>query len=71
VCDNEETMARDGCQAVVWQTAVMAVAAVELLAAGVWSGAGVRGPEEFDAVPFLGLLADLGSPHAVEEREPA
>src|SRR3954464_4166299 len=53
VCDNEETMARDGCQAVVWQTAVMAVAAVELMASGVWSGAGVHGPEEFDAVPFL------------------
>src|SRR3954470_4998853 len=71
VCDNEETMARDGCQAVVWQTAVMAVAAVELMASGVWTGAGVRGPEEFDAAPFLDLLADLGSPHAVEEREPA
>jgi saccharopine dehydrogenase-like NADP-dependent oxidoreductase len=71
VCDNEETMARDGCQAVVWQTAVMVVAAVELVASGVWAGAGVRGPEEFDAVPFLDLLADLGSPHAVEERKPA
>src|SRR3954453_13367038 len=71
VCDNEETMARDGCQAVVWQTAVMAVAAIELMAAGVWTGAGVRGPEEFDAVPFLDLLADLGSPHAVEDREAA
>src|SRR4051794_19227835 len=68
VADNEETMARDGCQAVVWQTAVMAVAALELLAGGVWSGAGVHGPEEFDALPFLDRLADLGSPHAVEER---
>jgi saccharopine dehydrogenase (NAD+, L-lysine-forming) len=70
VCDNEETMARDGCQAVVWQTAVMAVAALELLAGGTWSGAGVHGPEEFDAQPFLDRLADLGSPHAVEERAP-
>src|SRR4051812_43889973 len=68
VADNEQTMARDGCQAVVWQTAVMAVAALELLTDGVWSGVGVRGPEEFDAVPFLDRLADLGSPHAVEER---
>jgi saccharopine dehydrogenase-like NADP-dependent oxidoreductase len=71
IADNEETMARDGCQAVVWQTAVMAVAAVELVAEGVWSGAGVLGPESFDAEPFLDLLGDLGSPHAVEERDPA
>ena len=70
VADNEETMARDGCQAVVWQTAVMAVAAVELMAEGVWSGVGVLGPESFGAEPFLDLLADLGSPHAVEERDP-
>jgi saccharopine dehydrogenase (NAD+, L-lysine-forming) len=70
VADNEETMARDGCQAVVWQTAVMAVVALELTASGTWSGAGVLGPESFDAVPFLDLLGDHGSPHAVEDREP-
>jgi hypothetical protein len=34
----------------------------------VWQGAGVLGPETFDAVPFLDLLAEHGSPHAVEER---
>jgi saccharopine dehydrogenase (NAD+, L-lysine forming) len=70
VVDNEESMARDGCQAVVWQTAVCAVAAIELVAAGVWSGAGVLGPEAFDAQPLLDMLADLGTPHAVEERKP-
>src|SRR3954462_16030098 len=70
VVDNEQSMARDGCQAVVWQTAVCAVAAIELVAAGVWSGAGVLGPEAFDAQPLLHMLADLGSPHAVEERKP-
>jgi saccharopine dehydrogenase (NAD+, L-lysine forming) len=68
--DNEESMARDGCQAVVWQTAVCAVAAIELIAAGVWSGAGVLGPEAFDAQPLLDMLADYGSPHAMEERKP-
>jgi saccharopine dehydrogenase (NAD+, L-lysine forming) len=47
------------------------VVALELLASGVWQGAGVLGPEAFDAVPFLDLLADYGSPHAVEERDPA
>jgi len=71
VADNEETMARDGVQAVVWQTAVNPVVAMELLAAGTWSGAGVLGPEAFDAVPFLDLLAEHGSPHGVEERDPA
>src|SRR3954453_12589598 len=70
VADNETTMALDGCQAVVWQTAVMAVVALELLATGTWSGAGVLGPEAFDAVPFLDRLSDYGSPHAVEERRP-
>ena len=71
VVDNAETMARDGVQAVVWQTAINPVVAMELLAAGTWSGAGVLGPEAFDAVPFLDLLAEYGSPHAMEERDPA
>ena len=38
-----------GAQAVVWQTAVNPVVALELLAAGTWQGAGVLGPEAFDA----------------------
>jgi saccharopine dehydrogenase-like NADP-dependent oxidoreductase len=67
VVDNEETMRRDGAQAVVWQTAVNPVVALELLATGAWSGAGVLGPEAFDAVPFLDLLAEHGSPHGVAE----
>jgi saccharopine dehydrogenase (NAD+, L-lysine forming) len=71
VADNEETMARDGVQAVVWQTAINPVVALELLAAGVWKGAGVLGPEAFDPVPFLDLLAAYGSPHVLEERDPA
>jgi saccharopine dehydrogenase-like NADP-dependent oxidoreductase len=71
VADNAETMALDGCQAVVWQTALGPVIAMELLAQGVWSGAGVLGPEAFDAVPFLELLAEYGSPHGISERDPA
>ena len=35
---------------------------------GVWRGEGVLGPEAFDAVPFLELLAEYGSPHQVEDR---
>ncbi len=69
--DNAKTMAEDGCQAVVWQTAINAVVALELVQTGVWSGAGVLGPEAFDAVPFLDLLADYGAPHGVSERDPA
>ncbi|HVC88148.1 MAG TPA: saccharopine dehydrogenase C-terminal domain-containing protein [Gaiellaceae bacterium] len=67
VVDNEESMRRDGSQAVVWQTALNPVVALELLAGGVWRGEGVLGPEAFDAVPFLDLLAEHGSPHGVVE----
>ena len=62
VVDNEETMRRDGSQAVVWQTAINPVVALELVANGTWSGAGVLGPEAFDSVPFLDLLTGYGSP---------
>ena len=70
VVSNEESMARDGAQAVVWQTALNPVVALELLADGAWSGAGVLGPEAFDAVPFLDLIAEHGSPHGIDERTP-
>src|SRR5690242_153103 len=62
VADNEWTMREYGHQCVVWQTAVNPVVALELLAAGTWSGSGVLGPEAFDAVPFLDLLTEYGSP---------
>jgi saccharopine dehydrogenase (NAD+, L-lysine forming) len=68
VVDNEESMRRDGAQAVVWQTALNPVVALELLATGAWRGEGVLGPEAFDAVPFLDLLAEHGSPHGISER---
>jgi saccharopine dehydrogenase (NAD+, L-lysine forming) len=68
VADNERSMREYGSQAVVLQTALNPVVALELLASGPWSGAGVLGPEAFDAVPFLDLLAEHGSPHGVEER---
>ena len=70
VVDNDEAMGRDGCQAVVWQTALGPVVALELLASGVWQGAGILGPEAFAAEPFLDLLVDSGSPWALEERIP-
>ena len=62
VVDNEWSMKEYGHQCVVWQTAVNPVVALELLAAGTWSGTGVLGPEAFDAVPFLDLLTEYGAP---------
>jgi saccharopine dehydrogenase (NAD+, L-lysine-forming) len=70
VVDNEECFGRDGAQAVVWQTAINPVIALELLASGVWQGAGVLGPEAFDPEPFLDLLREYGSPWGMEERTP-
>ena len=74
--DNAWSMATYGAQCVVWQTAVNPVVALELLASGAWSGAGVLGPEAFDAVPFLELLAapepaGYGSPWGLQERTPS
>lgn len=58
VTDNAWSMGQYGVQAVVWQTAMNPVIALELLATGKWSGVGVLGPEAFDAVPFLDLMRD-------------
>ena len=70
VVDNAWSMAEYGSQAVVWQTAVNPVVALELLDSGAWSGTGVLGPEALPAGPFLDLLTDYGSPWACEERAP-
>ena len=73
VVDNETSMREFGSQCVVWQTAINPVIALELLATGVWSASGVLGPEAFDAVPFLELLAapapsGYGSAWGMEDR---
>jgi saccharopine dehydrogenase (NAD+, L-lysine forming) len=60
VVDNAWSMREFGHQAVVWQTAVMPAVAIEMLATGAWSGAGVLGPEAFCADPFLELLDEQG-----------
>ena len=67
VVDNAWSMREYGSQAVVWQTAINPVVALELIATGMWSGAGVLGPEAFDAVPFLDLLTAYGSPWEIRE----
>jgi saccharopine dehydrogenase-like NADP-dependent oxidoreductase len=60
-------MAEYGSQAVVWQTAINPVVALELLASGTWTGTGVLGPEAFPPVPFLELLVEYGSPWGIRE----
>jgi saccharopine dehydrogenase (NAD+, L-lysine forming) len=69
VVDNEWSMREYGSQAVVWQTALNPVAALELVASGEWSGVGVLGPEAFPPRPYLAKLEELGSPHSVLELE--
>ena len=48
--------------------------ALELLAKGVWAGKGVLAPENFDARPFLELLASpegFSQPWEAQDRDPA
>lgn len=76
VSDNADTMRDYGAQCVVWQTAVNPIVALELLARETWAGAGILGPEAFDAAPFLELLAapkpeGYGSPWGMQERSGA
>jgi len=65
--DNETTMRRYASQAVVWQTAINPVVALELLDDGAWRGVGVLGPEAFPPAPFLDRLKEMGSPHGQQE----
>ena len=67
VVDNQWSMREYGSQAVVWQTAVNPVIALELLARGVWKGVGVLGPEALAPRPFLDLLVEYGSPWGIRE----
>ncbi len=68
VLDNEHSMREWGHQAVVLQTALNPVIALELLATGAWSGTGVLAPEAFPPRPFLELLREYGAPHGSEDR---
>ncbi|HEX4814225.1 MAG TPA: saccharopine dehydrogenase C-terminal domain-containing protein [Nonomuraea sp.] len=67
VVDNQWSMREYGSQAVLWQTAVNPVIALELLAGGVWKGAGVLGPEAFTPRPFLDLLMEYDAPWGMRE----
>ena len=68
VVDNDWCMANYNSQAVVWQTAINPVVALELIESGAWKGVGLLGPEALPPEPFLDLLNDCGAPWACEER---
>jgi len=69
VVDNAVTMAEYGDQAVVWQTAINPVAAMELIHEGKWAPTGVNGPENNPAQPFLDKLVELGSPWGIRDEQ--
>ncbi|MFI6446914.1 saccharopine dehydrogenase family protein [Kitasatospora sp. NPDC050543] len=68
VVDNDWSMREYGSQAVVWQTAINPVIALELIAAGQWAGAGVLGPEALPPKPFLDLVGAYGPPWELREQ---
>jgi saccharopine dehydrogenase-like NADP-dependent oxidoreductase len=70
VADNDWCMANYDAQAVVWQTAINPVIALELIGSGAWSGVGLLGPESLPAEPFLDVLADCGATWGIDERTP-
>ena len=61
VVDNAFSMGEYGDQAVVWQTAINPLIALELIERGDWKPEGVNGPEWFPAEPFLDLLSSYGT----------
>jgi saccharopine dehydrogenase-like NADP-dependent oxidoreductase len=67
VADNKQCMETWDCQAIVAQTAFSPVIAMDLLEHGVWSGAGVMGPEAFDPIPFMEKMAEYGFPYGMKE----
>jgi saccharopine dehydrogenase-like NADP-dependent oxidoreductase len=69
VIDNEWSMKEYGDQAVVWQTAVNPVVAMELIHKGIWQPLGVNGPEWFEPKSFLDLLQEYGTSWHIREEE--
>jgi saccharopine dehydrogenase (NAD+, L-lysine forming) len=70
MADAEEIWRQYGLQVVGWQTGFNPTIAMELLASGAWSGAGVLGPEAFDPDPYLALMDHRGFHHATVDMEP-
>ena len=71
VVDNAWSMKEYGDQAVVWQTAINPVIAMELIHSKVWQPSGVAGPEWFEPKPFLDLLESYQTSWNIREEDPA
>ena len=69
VVDNEWSMKEYGDQAVVWQTALNPVVAMELIHSGKWKPQSVMGPEWFDPKPCLDLVNEYGAPWKMREEK--
>ena len=67
VVDNAFSMGEYGDQAVVWQTAINPLIALELIERGDWKPDGINGPEWFPAKPFLDLLESYGTSWQIRE----
>jgi saccharopine dehydrogenase-like NADP-dependent oxidoreductase len=65
--DNEWSMKEYGDQAVVWQTALNPVIAMELINDGIWKPEAVMGPEWFDPLPFLEKVKEFGVDWKIRE----
>jgi saccharopine dehydrogenase-like NADP-dependent oxidoreductase len=71
VADTAWTAAEFDAQAVVWQTALVPVVALELLEKGEWAGKGVMAPEEFEPKAFLDLMSTAyKQPWGMQDRNP-
>ncbi|MEN9687361.1 MAG: hypothetical protein RL381_373 [Actinomycetota bacterium] len=70
VVDNEWSMKNYGNQAVVWQTAINPLIAMELIHTGQWKPAGVCGPEWLEPKLFLDLIQEYGSSWHIREEDP-
>ena len=67
IADHAAAYAELGVQATAYQTGIPPVVAAELVAEGIWRGAGVLSPEQLDPDPFLERLPAAGMPWQVRE----
>jgi saccharopine dehydrogenase (NAD+, L-lysine forming) len=67
VTDHEQAFEELGVQATAYQTGIPPVIAARLISSGVWRGAGVMSPEQFNPDPFLDRLAREGMPWHVRD----
>jgi saccharopine dehydrogenase-like NADP-dependent oxidoreductase len=69
LADNQACVEKYGTNSVVAQTAVIPVIMLELIAKGIWKGAGVHGPESFDPDPAVARLAKYEFPAGMHEMD--